>query len=210
MEHSDLGSGFQIAMNDLKIRGGGTILGASQSGHIAAVGYDLFLELMQEAISRLKGEPMGEKLDPEIHLEIPAYLPENYISDINQRLTAYRRLSQMTLLHEIGEFKSEMEDRFGELPEEAANLLIKIMLRILSIQSGVKKLDLKDGYMIARFSGNHLRNPSGLVEYIALDPSRCRLTPDHTLTIRLPQTAGNRSFHQVKNILKDIQQHVNP
>ena len=77
MEHSDLGSGFQIAMNDLKIRGGGAILGASQSGHIAAVGYDMFLKLMEEAVAQLKGEPITEGLEPEINLPMSAYIAEN-------------------------------------------------------------------------------------------------------------------------------------
>ena len=81
MEHSDLGSGFQIAMNDLKIRGGGTILGASQSGHIAAVGYDMFLKLMEEAVAEMKGEPRVEGLEPEVNLPMSAYVAEDYVAD---------------------------------------------------------------------------------------------------------------------------------
>ena len=119
MEHSDLGSGFQIAMNDLKIRGGGTILGASQSGHIAAVGYDMFLKLMQTAIADLKGEPIPEPLEPEINLSISAFLPESYISDLDQRLIAYRRLARITEVNEIGELQAELIDRYGKLPDEA-------------------------------------------------------------------------------------------
>ncbi len=103
MEHSDLGSGFQIAMNDLKIRGGGTILGASQSGHIAAVGYDMFLKLMENAIADLKGQPIPENIEPEINVSMSAYLPESYIPDLDQRLIAYRRLAKMSELGEIGD-----------------------------------------------------------------------------------------------------------
>ena len=95
MEHSDLGSGFQIAMSDLKIRGGGTILGASQSGHIAAVGYDMFLKLMESSIAELKGEATVESLEPEINVNLSALLSENYIPDIDQRMSAYRRLAKM-------------------------------------------------------------------------------------------------------------------
>ncbi|MCK5417005.1 MAG: transcription-repair coupling factor, partial [Desulfobacterales bacterium] len=101
MEHSDLGSGFQIAMNDLKIRGGGTILGASQSGHIAAVGYDMFLKLMEDAMAELKGEAPLESLEPEINVRMSAFISESYIPDIDQRLAAYRRLAKMTELKEI-------------------------------------------------------------------------------------------------------------
>ncbi|MCK5507615.1 MAG: transcription-repair coupling factor, partial [Desulfobacterales bacterium] len=87
MEHSELGAGFQIAMSDLKIRGGGTILGASQAGHIAAVGYDTFLELMKNSMSELKGETVVESLEPEINLTLSAFIPENFIPDIDQRLS---------------------------------------------------------------------------------------------------------------------------
>ncbi|MEZ4525922.1 MAG: transcription-repair coupling factor [Desulfobacterales bacterium] len=142
MEHNDLGAGFQIAMSDLQIRGGGTILGASQSGHIAAVGYDMFLKLMEEAVANLKGETVTGALEPEINIPFSAYIPEEYMPDTDQRLTAYRRLSKMDSLKEISDFKTEMEDRFGPLPEHGMNLLLKIMLRVLAVKAGVKRLDL--------------------------------------------------------------------
>jgi transcription-repair coupling factor (superfamily II helicase) len=142
MEHSDLGSGFQIAMSDLQIRGGGNILGASQAGHIAAVGYELFLELMENAIAELKGEPVSEALSPEINIRLSTFLPETYIPDIDQRLAAYRRLARMTDVAEIAAHKSELIDRYGRMPEEAANLLLKIMLKVHAVKAGVKRLDL--------------------------------------------------------------------
>ena len=120
MEHSDLGAGFQIAMSDLQIRGGGTILGASQSGHIAAVGYEMFLELMEHAVAEMKGEPVQEALSPEINLQLSAFIPESYIPDIDQRLSAYRRLSRVTEVAEISDFKAELIDRYGPVPEEAS------------------------------------------------------------------------------------------
>ncbi|PQP32706.1 hypothetical protein C6A36_03070, partial [Desulfobacteraceae bacterium SEEP-SAG10] len=86
----------QIAMSDLQIRGGGTILGASQSGHIAAVGYDMFLKLMENSMAELKGEEIQESLEPEINIALPASIPESYIPDIDQRLSTYRRLTKIT------------------------------------------------------------------------------------------------------------------
>ncbi|MBW1759551.1 MAG: transcription-repair coupling factor, partial [Deltaproteobacteria bacterium] len=127
MEHSDLGSGFQIAMSDLQIRGGGAALGISQSGHIAALGYDMFLQLMENAISEQKGEPVVESLEPEINIPMSAFISESYISDIDQRLSAYRRLANMTELKEIAGFKEELIDRYGALPVETGNLLLKII-----------------------------------------------------------------------------------
>jgi transcription-repair coupling factor (superfamily II helicase) len=209
MEHSDLGSGFQIAMNDLKIRGGGTILGASQSGHIAAVGYDMFLQLMEHSINELKGEPVVEAIEPEINIALSAFLPETYIPNIDQRLTVYRRLSKLTELKEISDFKAELADRFGTLPEEAANLLLKIMLRLLAIKAGVRRMDLTGRQLMLHFSETHQKHPFGLVDMVTAHPEQYRFTPDQGLRVELSQTAATGLLAQTKNILKEIIQHVN-
>ena len=208
MEHSDLGSGFQIAMNDLKIRGGGTILGASQSGHISAVGYDMFLKLMEDAISKMKGEPVRETLDPEIHLPIAAYIPETYIEDIDQRLTVYRRLSRLGQLRELTEFKEELLDRFGPLPQEAENLLMKMLLKILARRCGVKRLDINDVQVHLHFSQDHMTHPSELIDVVQESPDRFQLTPDAVMKVRLSRKESGKPFAPVKNILKLIDQHV--
>jgi transcription-repair coupling factor (superfamily II helicase) len=210
MEHSDLGSGFQIAMSDLRIRGGGTILGASQSGHIAAVGYEMFLKLMENAMSELKGEPVTENLDSEINISISAFLPESYMPDIDQRLTSYRRLARMTQVSEIADFKTELTDRFGALPEEATNLLLKIMLKILSQKSGVKRLELKDRQLLLHFAGEeYIKNPSGIIDMVISNKDRFELTPGHILKVRLPKQSIAGHIVQAKNILKEIAQRVN-
>ncbi len=202
MEHSDLGSGFQIALSDLRIRGGGAILGASQSGHIAAVGYDMFLKLMENAVAELKGEPVVENLEPEINVLMSAFLPEDYMPDIDQRLSAYRRLAKMTDLKEISDFKAELEDRFGELPEPAVNLLLKIMLKALSVKAGVKRLDLTEHQALFYFSEAHQAKPFGIVDMILSDSQQFEFTPDHVLKAKLPKR-GSPLVH-VKKILKDI------
>jgi transcription-repair coupling factor (superfamily II helicase) len=209
MEHSDLGSGFQIAMSDLKIRGGGTILGASQSGHIAAVGYDMFLKLMENSMAELKGEKVQESLEPEININMPASLPEFYITDIDQRLCAYRRLAKMTELNEIADFKAELMDRFGDLNTETENLLLKIMLRVLAIKAGVNRVDLKGRQLALFFSQAHQKNPSGIIDMVLSERDRFEITPDHILKVKLKK--GNTSFlmSQTKNILKEVMQRVN-
>jgi transcription-repair coupling factor (superfamily II helicase) len=209
MEHSDLGSGFQIAMSDLKIRGGGTILGASQSGHIAAVGYDMFLKLMENSMAELKGEKVQESLEPEININMPASIPEFYIADIDQRLSVYRRLAKMTELKEIADFKEELMDRFGDLNTESENLLLKIMLRVLAIKAGVNRVDLKGWHLSLSFSKPHQKNPSGIVDMVLSERDRFEITPDHILKVKLKK--GNISFllSQTKNILIEIMQRVN-
>ncbi|NOQ19599.1 MAG: transcription-repair coupling factor [Desulfobacterales bacterium] len=208
MEHSDLGSGFQIAMNDLKIRGGGTILGASQSGHIAAVGYDMFLKLMEDAMAELKGEAPLESLEPEINVRMSAFISESYIPDIDQRLAAYRRLAKMTELKEIDDFKTELIDRYGELPKEASNLLFKIVLKILSRKTGVSRLDLTGQQLLLHFSDVHMKNTERLVDMILSAPERYKLMKGHVLSVKLAGYAGGSHLSRAKNILKEIVQRV--
>ena len=208
MEHSDLGSGFQIAMNDLEIRGGGTILGASQSGHIAAVGYDMFLKLMQNSIAELKGEPVSEKLEPEINLSISAYFSDSYIPDLDQRLIAYRRLARMTEVGDIGEFKSELVDRYGKMPDEAKNLLFKIALKVLSQKAGVTRLDHNGARVMIQFSTTHSINRDALVEWVLSDPKRFELKPSQTLSVKLLKNSKFGQLKQIKNMLKEIAQRV--
>ena len=208
MEYSDLGSGFQIAMSDLKIRGGGTILGASQSGHIAAVGYDMFLKLMEESVAEIKGRPLERPLDPEINVDMSAFLPEDYVPNIDQRLSAYRRLARFTELKEIADFKEELADRFGPLPEEAANLLLKVMLRLLAVRAGVLRLDMNHRRLQMQFSQDHIRSPVGLVEWIEQAGGRRRLSPDQVLTVDLRGRQRAAQLAEVKNVLKEIARHA--
>ena len=155
MEHKDLGSGFQIAIKDLQIRGAGSALGVSQSGHIATVGYDMFLKLLDEAVSDLKGKPSIKSLEPEINVAMSSYISEDYIQSIEQRLTIYRRLSQMTKLFEVAAMQKELIDRFGKPPCETGNMLLKIMFRILAVKAGIKKLDLSNDFLSLVFSPIH-------------------------------------------------------
>ncbi len=209
MEHSDLGAGFQIAMSDLKIRGGGTILGASQSGHIAAVGYDMFLKLMENAVAGLKGEETVEPLEPEINVNFSAFIAESYIPDIDQRMSAYRRLAKMTELQQLADFKSESLDRFGSLPEEAEDLLLKIMLKVLAKKAGVSRLDLVGRNLSLNFSESHQRNPAALVDMIMAAPKNFKLSPEHVLKTKLDSPDLNSQLAQTKNLLIEIAQRVN-
>ena len=210
MEYSDLGSGFQIAMSDLKIRGGGTILGASQSGHIASVGYDMFLKLMESSMAELKGETVVEELEPEINLPLAAFLPEQYVEDIDQRLSIYRRLSRMTDVKSVSELKAEMEDRFGKLPVQGNNLLLKIMLKVLAVRAGCKRLDLNDNLVQLQFSGSHQQYPQGIIDMAGQSKDVYQFTPDQILKARLVPGTSNMLVSQIKNMLIEIAGRVNP
>lgn len=208
MEHRDLGAGFQIAMKDLQIRGAGSALGASQSGHIAAVGYDMFLKLLDDAVCDLKGKPVVPALEPEINITMSAHIPEEYVQSIEQRLTIYRRLSQMTEVSEITTMQKELIDRFGKLPEEGLNMLLKIMLRILAIKAGVKKMDVTLNSIVLVFSELHQKRP---LRYSPLNGFQCEYPSENTLKIELGSRNKkiSRSLVETKKVLKEIALQVN-
>ncbi len=210
MEHTDLGAGFQIAMSDLQIRGGGAALGASQSGHIAAVGYDMFLTLMDETISELKGEPKVQALEPEINVNFSTYFPDTFIPDIDQRLALYRRLARMHGVKEIADIKKEITDRYGKMPEEATNVLLKIMLRIQAVKAGVKRLELSGTQLALSFSDLHQRVPHAIVEVVAKGEGQYELTPDLLFRARLTKGSTHTLLTQVKGVLKEVEGYVNP
>ncbi len=137
-EATDLGSGFQLAMKDLEIRGAGSILGEVQSGHIAAVGFDLYAELVAEAVDLLEGrEPSVERSDIRIDLPVDAHLPEVYVGELTLRLEGYRRLAATSTQEEVAEVEAEWEDRFGPLPEPARRLVAIARLRVEAMRVGL-------------------------------------------------------------------------
>ena len=209
MEYSDLGAGFQIAMSDLQIRGGGAALGSSQSGHIAAVGYEMFLDLMEHAMSEINGEPAKEELEPEININLSSYFSEDYIPAIDQRLMLYKRLSGVTELKELSDIKEELVDRYGEVPEEAQNILLKIMLKIMAIKAGIKRLDISAQQMQVYFSERHQKNPQGIINLVAPEPDRFQLSPECVLKVKLPKGSMTMVVSHSKKVLKEIAQHVN-
>jgi len=139
-EATELGSGFKIAMRDLEIRGAGNLLGTGQSGHIAAVGYDLYCQMVTEAVAELKGEPVREPAEIKLDLPIAANIPRQYIHKEELRLEAYRRLAAVTTDGEVDDIRAEWEDRFGPLPPEAEALLAVARLRAEASRTGVREV----------------------------------------------------------------------
>jgi transcription-repair coupling factor (superfamily II helicase) len=137
-EYSDLGSGFELAMRDLEIRGAGSILGETQAGHISAVGFDLYVELVSDAVTKLKGESLPER-PPEIRIDLPvdAHLPAKYVDSANERLEAYRRMAAAETGSAVADVAAEWRDRFGELPAEAKALVDVALLRVEAIRVGL-------------------------------------------------------------------------
>jgi transcription-repair coupling factor (superfamily II helicase) len=141
-EATDLGSGFQLALRDLEIRGAGSILGEIQSGHIAAVGFDLYTELVAEAVSEMEGRETVEPAPPEVRIDLPvdAHIPESYIEDQGLRLEAYRRLAGAVTDADVDDVVVEWVDRFGDLPPEAGSLIDLSRLRSQAIRAGLAEI----------------------------------------------------------------------
>ena len=159
-EATELGSGFKIAMRDLEIRGAGNLLGESQSGHIAAVGYDLYCQMVNEAVAEMKGEPVKEPAEVKLDLPVDAHLPKDYVAKEELRLEAYRRLATVTTDAEVDDIRAEWEDRYGPVPPPAERLLTIGRLRAECHRLGIKEIGNKGSYAIV--SGLKLRTSQQL------------------------------------------------
>lgn len=143
-EFSQLGAGFGIAMRDLEIRGAGNLLGTQQSGHIAAVGYELYCQLLENAVRQLTHQPPKLSLDVEIHLPIEAYLPGDYVIDMRQKIDIYRRVSRLQDVQAVSDMRQELVDRFGELPQPAERLLELAELKMDAALWSVRAIGIED------------------------------------------------------------------
>ena len=161
-EATELGAGFGIAMKDLEIRGAGNLLGAKQSGHIAALGFDFYCQLLAEAVEDLKVKQAGHerahviasaaKKSPSIDLPLTAYVPEEYVSDLNTRLSLYRRLAGIERVGETEDMAQELKDRFGVLPEPVRNLFCLLEIKTLAIRSGIQSVATEGKQIVIRLS----------------------------------------------------------
>ena len=199
MDFSHLGAGFQIAMHDLRIRGGGNLLGHAQSGSVAQVGYEMYLALMEQAVAELKGERVEERLDPEINLPFPAFIPAEYVDEPNQRLTLYRRLSTVDEASELEDLVAEMRDRFGELPPEGQNLIEAIRLKLILRRGGVGRLDVGEHKAVLTFAETTPLDPARLVDLVRSNPKRYRLTPKQQLSI-----AAKNPLAETRKVLGEL------
>jgi transcription-repair coupling factor (superfamily II helicase) len=176
-----LGAGFQLASHDLDIRGAGNLLGEEQSGHIKEVGYELYQQMLEEAVTSLKAgiaEPVADKWSPQITIGTPVMIPEDYVADLPVRLALYRRLSEIEDENEIEAFGAELADRFGPLPSEVNQLLQIVAIKTLARRANVEKIDAGPKGAVISFRDNSFANPERLVAYIREKGSDARVRPD--------------------------------
>ena len=182
-ELSELGSGFKLAIQDLEIRGAGNLLGPSQSGHIAAVGFELYAQIMEKAVKELKGEEVTEEITPEIRFQLPAFIPETYVKEPEERLRLYRRLSLSRSDEEVEMIREEMVDRFGKIPEEVGYLLEVIKVKILLTRLSIKKFEETPSQLILTFDESTRISPQRIIDFVHQGKGKYRFTPDSKLVI---------------------------
>ena len=196
---SDMGAGFAISMRDLEIRGAGNLLGTQQSGHIAAIGYELYCQLLENAVLQLKKEPPKMRVEVDIDLPLAAYLPDSYIADRRQKIDVYRRLTRLERFDQIQEFKEELVDRFGELPPEGERLLALSKLKLEATVWQIKAIFLEDKFLGIRF------NHRDRIEQLAkLRKGILRIVDDETAYVALKSMAipPDKMLALVKSILQ--------
>ena len=180
-----LGAGFQLASHDLDIRGAGNLLGDEQSGHIKEVGFELYQSMLEDAILEVKagGAVRQEEFTPQISVDAPIMIPELYVPDLDLRMGLYRRLGDLDDRHAIDAFAAELIDRFGALPEETANLLKIVEVKLNLKQAMVAKLDVGPKGAVVTFADSGFPDLAGLLGYIDRLKSSAKLRPDSKMTV---------------------------
>jgi transcription-repair coupling factor (superfamily II helicase) len=204
MDFSHLGAGLHLAMHDLKIRGGGNILGFAQSGHIAAVGYELYMRLIEEAVSELKGEAWQETVNPEINVKVSAYLPSDYVIDTDVRLSLYRRLSLLREKHELEKIKEEIHDRFGPVPEPVRHLFDLMSLRLLMKDLGIARLDAGRDVLTLSFSHSSPVDRAALVRLVSDRPRQYQFLSDQKLRLHLGPLDPSSPLKRVQRAIETM------
>ncbi len=202
-----LGAGFQLASHDLDIRGAGNLLGDEQSGHIKEVGFELYQQMLEEAVTSLKAgiaEPVADRWSPQITIGTPVLIPEDYVADLSVRLGLYRRLSDIEDEQEIEAFGAEMLDRFGPLPEEVGHLLKIVAIKGLCRRANVEKIETGPKGAVMTFRDNVFPNPEGLMAFIAKQASAARVRPDMRLVLFYDWEKPNQRLHGTTAVLRNL------
>ena len=173
-EFSELGGGFHLAARDLEIRGAGNLLGAQQSGHIASIGFDLYCQLMEDAIRTVRGEELPVRVEPELRLHVEGFLPDTYVDNTSQRLELYRRLSAVNEARTLDTLRQEIQDRFGKMPEAVQRLLAIIEIKIMARHLALERLEYTNDGILLTFHPHTPVEPARLLQW--LTAQRCRIS----------------------------------
>lgn len=197
-EFSELGAGFKISMRDLEIRGAGNILGTEQSGHIAIVGYELYCQLLENAVRALKREPLKEHRHVDIDLPISAFIPSEYVPPGRLKIEMYRKLSQVISLDELRQYEAEIKDRFGPVPKTAQRMIDLRELQLLANRWQIDRIHLEGGYCVFSY-----RLPRKIEKLASETPFTLRIVDDRQAHLLLPRgyETGLKLLRLIRKVL---------
>jgi len=202
-EFSDLGAGFKIAALDLELRGAGNLLGGEQSGHIEAVGFELYTSMLERTVRELKGEAAPEEAETQLNLGLNIRIPAEYILQENQRLRMYKRVAGVETNSQLEEVRGELEDRYGEPPPAVRNLLEYATLKLLAQSVGVAGIERKREQVSIRFSGNAAIDPQRLAQFVGSQKG-AQFTPAGLLKFSLKSSAAEEILARLRQLLQQL------
>jgi len=205
-EFTEFGSGFKIALRDLEIRGAGNLLGAEQHGHMAAVGYDMYCRLLEEAIAELKGESIEEGPDTFIDLKVDAYIPTAYIPNEAQRIEIYKRIMSISDVKEGYDVEDEIEDRFGNIPESVRNLLTIMHIKLLAKKIGILSIEQKGRHVVFTLKNDKNIDLSNLVKILSSYKNKIKFSATEQLEFRfnISKEDSDNILVAIKDLLEKI------
>ena len=207
-EFSDLGAGFKIAALDLELRGAGNLLGGEQSGHIEAVGFELYTQMLDRAVKEMKGEVAPEEAEIQLNLGLNIRIPAEYIKEENQRLRMYKRVAGVETESQLNDVSGELQDRYGEPPAAVRNLLEYATLRLLASRVGVVAIDRKRESVAIKFRPNAAIDPAKLARFVSSQQKGAQFTPDGTLKFHMRATAATDVLNHIRGVLEQLSTEV--
>ena len=204
-----LGAGFQLASHDLDIRGAGNLLGDEQSGHIREIGFELYQQMLEDAIVNARAEAAGmkppeEAFSPQINVDAAVLIPEDYVPDLNLRMALYRRINELDDKAAVEGFAAELIDRFGPLPDEVKNLVSVIETKLNCKAACIAKLDVGAKGAVVTFQGDTFPNPRGLVDYVHRLKGAAKLRPDQKFVLVRDWNGPEARLHGALQLSKGL------
>ena len=202
-EFSDLGAGFKIAALDLELRGAGNLLGGEQSGHIEAIGFELYTQMLDRAVREMKGETAPEEAETQLNLGLNIRIPVDYIPEENQRLRMYKRVAGVETESQLNDVRAELQDRYGEPPSAVRNLLDYAGLKLLAVRVGASGIDRKRDLVNIKFRQNAGIDPGRLAKFVSSQRG-AQFTPDGNLKFSLKVSGAPEILGQLQSLLEEL------
>jgi transcription-repair coupling factor (superfamily II helicase) len=202
-EFSDLGAGFKIAALDLELRGAGNLLGGEQSGHIEAIGFELYTQMLDRAVREMKGEATPDEAETQLNLGLNIRIPVDYIPEENQRLRMYKRIAGVETESQLSDVRAELQDRYGEPPPAVRNLLDYATLKLLAVRVGATGIERKRDLVTIKFRPNAVIDPGKLAQFVSSQRGT-QFSPDGTLKFSLPVSVAQEVLRRLRSVLEQL------